>query len=187
MHTHEHDDQATKSYMWQGAVWRSEILGGDPEDDRAVSETGDRAALSALLRAIWTGEATAIPTAPKTPAPSTPAPRSAATTTTTAIEAGDLDETGKARALAKIQTARELGITLPASKADGLLYDVGTAVMASAWASERKAFESLPAGETVLPRVRDAIRAEERETFAFPAWELRMSLNRTKKLLANSR
>jgi len=166
-----------KRYAWLGAIWSpSYAASGDPDDDQAISEgTGARIALSSLIRAIFMGEASEIPAAPMTPAPTSARVLSPQTSAEDGPKAGDMDLAGKARAEDKIRQARAAGLMVPASKADGLLYDVGTAVMPEAWASERKDFDKLPTGETRLPMVRDAIRAEDRTNVTIPAWDLRLS------------
>lgn len=150
----------TKRYDWNGATWTAAV-----GTEVATSDAGGKVELDALLRAIFNGEAKELtPEVPK----SEP-------------KAGEMDAAGKARAEAKIAKAAELGASLPKSQADGLYFDVGTAVMPEAWASERKAFEKLARGDEALPKVRDQIRAEDRENFEFAAWDLRMS-PRTGKL-----
>ena len=154
---------SAKRYGWNGQVWSA-------SGDEAVSDKGNVVAIAALLRAIYDGQAHEIRYAMLVPAPAVEEPK-----------AGDMDEAGRARAEAKIAKAAEMGVKLPSSQKDGLYFDVGTAVMPEAWASERKAYEQLPAGAEALPKVRDQIRAEDRENFEYRAWDLRMS-TRTGKL-----
>lgn len=175
---------AGKLYAWNGGIWGLAIAAGeDRDEDRAVeTTTGYAIPLADLMRAHFAGEAREIPAAPMTPAPvSSVALAAPAAPSSGDVEAGEMDHGGKARAEEKIARARAAGIHVPATRQDGLFFDAGTAVMPEAWASERQAFDALPTGETQIPRVRDAIRAEDRENVTVPAWDLRLSA-RTGKL-----
>ena len=143
----------SKRYVWNGLVWSAK------NEETAICETGAMLPIEELMKALFNGEASVV-VAPVAPA---------------SVEAGDIDEAGKARAAAKIAKAADLGITLPASKADGLFYDLGTAVMAESWKAEREGFDRMKRGADVLPETRDAIRAEDRADLDFGAWDLRMS------------
>jgi len=92
------------------------------------------------------------------------------------IAAGDIDQVGKARAELKIAHAKALNLNVPGSKKEGLFFDVGTAVMDSAWESERREFEGTPAAEVALPELRGDIRAEGRvDVKVEDLWSLRAS------------
>lgn len=154
-------------YTWLGEVWTLVQDARDRDQDKVVSKIGHVRPLSDLLLALYKHEAHEskadafdVPTPPPTPMPS---------------KAGELDTFGRDRAAAKIAHAKAQGVTLPSSQADGLFFDLGTAVEEGAWTSERQTFEKLPTGENALPKLRDAITAEERETITIKAWDVRMS------------
>ena len=174
-------DTNAKRYTWQGRSWAVVVAdSGCTDDDTVVSDDGEERPIGDLLLALHKGSAIEQAAVPAAIAPAA-APRLAVVPANpyaaapSVVKAGELDAAGKARAQGRIDTAKALGVALPSSKADGLFYDLGTAVDEGAWASERKAFEELPTGEVKLPQVREAIRAEAREDFTFAAWDLRMS------------
>jgi hypothetical protein len=157
--------QQAKGFEWMGLTWTPHPDNDGGEGDKALASDGSTAPLSDLMKAIFRGEA--VEAKPEWMAPVIPV---------RLVKAGEIDEVGKARALEKIaDIEKRTGATLPKTKGDGLFYDAGTAVMDEAWESERQAFEALPLGEEILPKVRDAIRAENRQDFAFDAWDVRMS------------
>lgn len=155
-----------KRYAWMGRTWAVASRYDDAEremvDSAHCMDDGEAQPLNALMHALFHGNATEI-VAAEIAAP--PAP----------IKVGEIDEVGKARAQAKIDAAAAIGVALPSTQADGLFYDLGTAVMPEAWAGERKQFEQLKTGDEVLPQVRDVIVAEGRANYDYAAWDVRMS------------
>ena len=181
-----------KKYAWNGKIWFAPVPGAD----RVVSECGFEAAIDQLLLALFEGRALEVtaqaadvlmgrPSGLEKPnlvlvkndnvKTNDPIVAAALAKLNDGPKAGDMDTQGKGRAEAKIAFAKEQGVALPSSQAEGLFFDVGTAVMPEAWASERKAFDKLPLGEEKLPKVAAQIKAEDRADFEFGAWDLRMS------------
>lgn len=146
-------ENGASRYSWLGKTWTQVVRDGAV---MVVTDQGEIATTDEIMRALYKGEAVTVrdKAEPK---------------------AGEHDEAGAARAKAKIEAARTAGIAVPASKADGLFYDVGTAVMLESWASERKDFEAMPAASEVIPTVRAQIKAELRQDVEHAAWDLRVS------------
>lgn len=175
-------------YAWLGSVW-TQVAGATLAEDKAVSETDERRPLDELIAALRAGTAVQVPAALPTPTPAASVPATSNVIPLRPVapvapapededaddDAGTMDDAGRKRAEDKIQAARAAGMAVPASQKEGLFFDAGTRVMATAWKAERAAFDDLPAAGDALTKVRAQIMAEGREDVRVPAWSVRMS------------